>query len=152
MSNIFFNPERSIRRYATYQLAMCLLVFTVVVLQPAATVYASYATLLLTLFTLFGWVPLAAFAHGTLRQQEVVYCLGTVAILNVALMSFVVIDIFIDRGGLFMAIKAFLFIANMLSIGVLFSYCYSRPADYIRTAIMWFNVTLIVLMVISLFP
>lgn len=150
MSNIFSTPEKSIRRYATYQLALSLLVFTVVTTRLEDYPLAYYGTLLLGIFTLLGWLPLAMFACGPQRQRDTIYSLGTVSVMNIALISFVTIDLYIDKTGLFMAIKAFLFIANILSISVLFSYCFSRPSDYIRNAIVWFNVTLIMLMVLSL--
>lgn len=153
MSNIFSNPDGAIRRYATYQLAISLLVFSAAISKITLSdseVLAYYGTLALSVMALIGWLPLLMFGRGSQRQSDTIYSLGTVGLMNVALMSGLIIDVYIDKPGLFMVIKAFLFIANILSISVLFSYCFSRPSDYIRNAIIWFNVTLLVLLVLSL--
>ena len=153
MSNIFSNPDGAIRRYATYQLAVSLLVFASAISKitlSESEVLVYYGTLALSAMTLIGWLPLLAFGRGSQRQKDTVYSLGTVALMNMALMCGLIIDVYIDKPGLFMVIKAFLFIANILSISLLFSYCFSRPSDYIRNAIIWFNVTLLVLFVLSL--
>ena len=151
MSNIFSNPEGSIRRYATYQLAVSLLVFAATIARTDDGVFAYYCTLVLSIMTLIGWLPLFIFGHGCQRQRDTIYSLGTVALMNVALMGSMIIGLHFEMSDMFMVIKAFLFIANLLSISVLFSYCFSRPSDYIRNAILWFNVTLLVLFVLSLF-